>query len=299
MACRWDKLRARILSGRGQGHGNHYLPWLWVHRKNPSKKGNQVVMPLPGYTRGSHFFARVEWHIGLLCCYLRAYDIREQYPIWPFLHAHPLAEYDPMQTLGLPKMRGLLDIASEAGIRHGTEIGSSCVPYVATVDLSVTLNTQGVKKLAAISIKPYDAITNAEPTDRMIERLELERRYFAELGAHHVILDSSVLGRHAGGNLEYFSSGCKLPSEIDQNSLVMDFREYFTERAVITSINEAISFTSSRLRISPINASKLWRYVVWNRFVPIDISSQLRMDLPLRTIDPEAYRRLTAHLFGE
>lgn len=52
----WQKLLQRILDGRGQGHGDDYLPWLWVHRKNASPVSNQVVSRLPGYLRASHFF---------------------------------------------------------------------------------------------------------------------------------------------------------------------------------------------------------------------------------------------------
>ncbi|WP_158900125.1 hypothetical protein [Burkholderia sp. L27(2015)] len=193
----WEKLLRRIEEGRGSGHGDAYQPWLWIHRKNPSKRGNQVAAPLPGYRRTSHFLAVIERHTALLCLFLGAQDVREQFPMWPMPHLHPLAGVPGGTGCGYSSLvRGLLDIASEANIPHGFEVGSGGVPYVATLDLGVTLRSDDGPRFAGISLKPHDEILAAEPSDRILERLKLEDLYLIELCAHYKIVDRSVLGEH-------------------------------------------------------------------------------------------------------
>ncbi len=150
----WGKVNDHIASGRGTGHFDLYLPWLLIHRKNASPKSNQVVSRMPGYRRNSNFFARIEWYIALLCLWLGALDIREQFPLWPMPHPHPLQ--DGVVRWDSKRVRGLIEIAAEAGIRHGIEPGSSDVPYIATMDIMATVPGHPVERLAGLSLKPHD-----------------------------------------------------------------------------------------------------------------------------------------------
>jgi hypothetical protein len=147
----WEILQERIAAGRGQGHYDRYLPWLWIRRKNVSGRGNQVVDPIPGYRRSSHFMAQVEWHIALLCIYLGARDVREQFPLWPQPHVHPLADYAPAQSQKWRECKGLLAIADALQIDHGWEVGSDA-PYIATIDIAAT-----VKRKTGFGIAPESA----------------------------------------------------------------------------------------------------------------------------------------------
>jgi hypothetical protein len=169
---------AAIAEGRGQGHGNHYRPWLRVTRKNSSPKSNQVVGRLPGYCRQGNFFALSEWSIALALVWLGVVDVREQFPLWPMEHAHPLAGAQGTENLQLGNCRGLLDSARDAGIPHGVWPGTN-IPYVATIDLMVTMNTlsRSSPALVALSAKPVRTPSDINPDSRVTERLELERRY--------------------------------------------------------------------------------------------------------------------------
>ena len=114
----YKKMYERIRLGYGLGQGPAYLPWLTIRRKNPSPKSNQVVSWMPPLERAAHYFARGEYHTALLLLWLGVRDLREQYPIWPIPHPHPLSDSTSKTAGNLPWSKGLLAIAKDAGIDH-------------------------------------------------------------------------------------------------------------------------------------------------------------------------------------
>lgn len=293
----WATLDDRILCGRGQGHHDLYKPWLWIHRKNVSSMGNQVVDPLPGYRRGSHFMAQVEWHVAMLCLYLGALDVREQFPLWPFPHVHPLADYT-VTGKSLPTCDGLISIARAAGIHHGSEVGSDA-PYVASLDLAVTIKSATGVALAGIALKPHELILTAEPTDRIVERLELERLCMHTYQSSHKVVDRALLGHSTGGNLEFLSSGARLPIWLQRPSLIQDFRNRFVSVALETSINIGIHRAGAELDLSPVDANLLWRHLAWHRMVEIDVTQPIQIGRPLVIAGRSIADAISKELFGE
>ena len=293
----WKKLEDLVAEGRGQGHRDRYKPWIRIHRRNASARGNQITDALPGYRRASHFLAAVEWHIALLCLYLGAWDVREQFPLWPMPHLHPLQDLDA--GVARPRMRGLLEIADETGIDHGVEAGSKGVPYVATLDLNVTLRIAGSFRIAGVSVKPHKEVRDAEPTDRVVERLELERRYLVEAEAQHIIVERDLLGFHAGGNLETFSSGARLPAHLTLGQRAQDFSARLVELSQHSSIYAAIKRVGNEMNLSEADANLMWRNGVWTRRIDLDITAPLELNRPLRLDGRHMATALALQLFGE
>lgn len=89
--------------------------------------------------------------------YLRALDVREQFPLWPFPHPHPLVDHPETQQRRPRQCPGLIAIADKLGVDHGREVGSD-VPYVASLDLLVTLKRKNGMGLAGIALKPHELI---------------------------------------------------------------------------------------------------------------------------------------------
>jgi hypothetical protein len=278
----WKQLQDEIERGAGQNHLDDYMAWIRIKRRNPSSKGNQVSGDLPGYQRLAHFLARVEWHLALLCLWLGALDVREQFPLWPMPHPHPLAGFPGRPRPGrLPEQRGLLAIAREAGIDHGWQVGHPDIPYVATVDLAVTLAVDDRLHLAMIAGKPRSEIERANEDNRVIERLNLQRLYAEEADANFAIADSIFLGEYFGSNLEHFAGAAFPEGRLSEPTLIRDFAAIVSERGQVDSINNAIRQAGGQCNLTGADAAILFRTGVWRRLIDIDISQYIVMCYPL------------------
>ena len=138
---------------RGQGDGKHYKPFLTV-RDVPSK-GRVHRRPALTHGRIVHLLSDLELSTFLLFDWdLSVTDIKEQFPL------------DPEKTA---------KISERLGIRHPAVSG---VTQVMTTDLLLdTLQNNKVVQVA-ISVKYSDELEDV----RVIEKQELERRYWESLG---------------------------------------------------------------------------------------------------------------------
>ena len=138
---------------RGQGHGKHYKPFLTV-RDVPSK-GRVHRRPALTHGRIVHLLSDLELSTFLLFDWnLSVTDIKEQFPL------------DPEKTA---------KISERLGIPHPAVSG---VTQVMTTDLLLdTLQNNKVVQVA-ISVKYSDELEDV----RVIEKQELERRYWESLG---------------------------------------------------------------------------------------------------------------------
>lgn len=276
----FKKLYKQIALGYGQGHGSRYQPWLHIRRKNTSPKSNQVIAWLPPLGREAHFFSRGEYHTALLLLWLQVQDVREQYPIWPVAHPHPLSGAENVDEAKLPWSKGLLSIAKQAGIEHGTDIGSR-QPYVATMDLVVTVQLREGTKLFTFSSKPI-----ADPSDevrwRTLERLELERRYAAEIGAKHVVVTSALVPIRAAGHLEWWLDGTSLLEHEDLPSKVPAFAECIENLSENLSMGEAVREAAKRVSIPLTMAWLVFRHCAWTQKVDIDPTRPMLTTYPIQ-----------------
>lgn len=300
MACMsWELLKQHVDDRRGQGWGMSYLPWLWIRRRNPSPVSNQVAgAMLPGLNRECCFLARTEWLIALLCYWLGALDVREQFPLWPWHHPHPLEGVLPGQTGVLPTSVGLVEIAKDAGIDHGRFVGSN-VPYCATTDVVATVQGQDGLRLAAIAVKAKKALLEAEPADRALERLELERRYHKALGDHFEVATEELVPETFGGQLVWFSSAARLSPGLDDPLRVLEFSLAFEDAAPRGTIESAINDVSIRMGLSSSDGNLLFRHCAWTRLIDIDLSYDVEMTYPPRRGSAHLVSVLRQKLFGE
>ena len=284
-----------IDQGLGQGHWDQYRPWLWIRRKNASSVSNQLVAPLPGYTRAAHFFAKVERLIALLCLWLGRgrVDVREQYPLWPMPHAHPLA--DLAATESLPSISGLLDIANDAGIPHGRYVGTSNVPYVATMDLMCTVYTDTDASLHSVSVKPHQLVRSAEPTDRILERHELERRYMENVGGSWVIVDQSITNRAFRANL-LLAADAAMHLPLPDTKQIEDFFGVVA-RCADAGVTESLRLASHLAKYPKHQARRLFFAGLWHHRIDVNLSHNLMGDQPIR-LGREQKIQLCTELFG-
>jgi hypothetical protein len=290
------KICERIQLGHGTGHGAQYLPWLTLRRKNVSPNSNQVVSWMPPLRRTAHYFSRGEYHTALLLLWLGVDDLREQFPLWPAPHPHPLYGSPLQSNAPLTWAKGLLTIAEEAGIAHGVELGTR-VPYVASLDLLATVALPTRIALAAFSSKPIPNAGSAVSW-RTRERLELERRYAEDVGSSYFVSHSALIPCLTAGQLETWIDASTLHCAARLAEHVGHFAELLNCN-IAAPINEAVADAADALMLPLDDGWFLFRHCCWTQAIDIDPSKRILTSRPVVKGGHRLRDRLREQLFGE
>lgn len=168
-----SKIARFVREGRGTGEGAQYRPWLTTH--DLSSLGRSTRMLSRRHRRVHHLFSDIEkgaflsydWRDDVA-------DVREQFPL----------------DRGLTRV-----IAAEAGIRHPRDPHSR-VDVVMTTDLLVTFADGS---LLSVACKTSEGLRNR----RAMEKLEIERLYWARLGRRWALWTERSISKVRVGNLAY------------------------------------------------------------------------------------------------
>lgn len=198
----FDEARiARFLKeGRGQGQGTDYKPWLTV-RDVPSR--GRSHRPL-GMTTGRvhHLLSDIEFRSFLLFDWAQdVVDIREQFPL------------DRVATQR---------IADSMGVNHPCDV-STRTPLVMTTDFVIDVERNGRRLLLTRAVKPADELDKP----RVVEKLEIERRYWQEQGAQWAIITEREIPRVMADNIAWVHSYGTV------DSLAQPYPGYFVEKATL------------------------------------------------------------------
>jgi hypothetical protein len=290
------KLEKKILSGAGQCHGSKYESWLTIRRKNTSPDSNQVVSWMPMLNRVAHYLSLGEYQTALLLLWLGIQDLREQFPLWPVSHPHPLTGANGTKDLKLKWSPGMLVIAKQARIKHGVEVGTH-IPYVATIDLMATVKLSDRVKLFGFSSK---AILDdlGDMKFRTLERLEMERSYMADINESYYVIDSELVPDIMAGQLDHWMTYSTTESlgEISQHTA--GFANYLNSNTDL-SISEGVEMASENLSISLDSAWLLFRHCAWTQLIDIDPTVQVLTSYPIQHGGRSLRKKLREKLFGE
>ncbi len=292
----YSKLYQAIRAGLGQGHGRAYQAWLQLRRKNSSPNSNQVVSWMPLLNRPAHYLSRGEYQTALLLLWLNVSDLREQYPIWPFSHPHPLQGALEAEGLSYRFAQGLLSIAQAAGIDHGEDIGSG-LPYVATLDFLITIPGKEGPRLAIFSSKPAPGGDDM-PKWRMLERLELERRYAEEISARYFVTSSALVPGEMAGQLECWLRSAALDGAAELLSLAEPFAEYFTRQPEWPVI-EVVRAAAKALAIPQDEVWRLFGHCAWTQKIDVDPTRRVLATYPICPGGRKLKEVLQLRFFGE
>ncbi|WP_291329361.1 TnsA endonuclease C-terminal domain-containing protein [Desulfovibrio sp. UCD-KL4C] len=176
-----SKFKRWIKEGRGSGHGQEYLPWIKVSDVPSQGRSHRVF----GFkTRRTHHllsdmelavFLSLEWNEEIC-------DIREQFPL---------------------RREDTLVLAEEAGIRHPSISG---VPHYMSSDFLVNSTRESEPKFA-IQVKPVKELFKP----RTVEKLELERRYWATKQIPWFIITERDIPKAVFHNIEWL-----YPAQVDE-----------------------------------------------------------------------------------
>jgi hypothetical protein len=175
----WDEKRISkyVRAGRGIGSGSEYTPWLTT--ADVPSRGRSHRQFWWKTARVHHFLSDNEYCAFLHhACNDKTTDIREQFPL------------DRTDTIV---------IAEQLGVRHPVDRVSR-VPLVMTTDLLITEGMGSSVRQSAYAVKEDRELNNA----RAVEKLEIERLYWALRGISWDIQLSSEVKNNTALNLAWF-----------------------------------------------------------------------------------------------
>jgi len=252
----WNKsIYERFLKeGRGQDEGPSYRPWISVH--DFSSQG--TVSRIAGHKTGRvhHFLSRnelnyfyqLEWSDKVL-------DIREQYPLFDIALA--------------------ADIARRAGISYPRD-NVSGFPYVMTCDFMITTR-EGLK---ARTVKHTTELSNP----RTIEKLEIERRYWASQDIDWRIVTEREIPVRMCRNIAWLYTSAVLPAELDYAELKQGML-YLFETEMVPS--EAVKHFDNCFGLPSGSGLRLLKHLIWTKEISCDMKvdlSALLMDANMRKV---------------
>lgn len=294
------RLHGLIAAGYGQGFGESYLAWIRIRRRLTSRVSNLVLLANPLYAvRPLNLLSRLEGTASTVAMWLGARELRDQFPLWPDDHNHP-DWGSPNQPARTPQfVPGLMSIARDAGIKHGTFPGTQ-IPYVASADMLIQPPADRQASLTLIPVKPVSEIEKpGRKGMRVLERLELQRRYANAVGARYFEFTDRSCTALLGSQLNWFMP---LHSELKllRDSIELHlFAEKFNELCRELPISTCTRAVRQAMRIESVEFShRLFRIAAWTGLINIDFRKPILMR-SLINLDKSGYKAsLADNLFG-
>lgn len=270
----WKKIEDWIKEGRGQGFGKSYRPWLKITRTTTSPMSIQKLQYDPLLNRQKNLLSKGEWSLALLYTWAGA-EVREQYPMWPWRHRHPLDGMDTTSNWDWPHSRGLLDLCRAHGIDHGVWIGTK-IPYIWTIDLALTvLKQDGTRPdCVFISVKPLNAsyVAELDPLSRVAEKFEIERLYSKEMNIRHFIGDQTLFPGPLIPNLECLKGCATLSNQPFLKEKRRLFIEKYSDELVDRPPLEWVNLIEQEFGCSFDHADRIVKNCLWTQVIDSDLS---------------------------
>lgn len=273
-----EKVERWIKQGRGRGEGKEYQPWLRI-QDVPSEG---IVDRIFGWTAGRihHLQSRLERSFFLVFDYSTIItDIREQFPLLP--------------------LEETIEIAEECGIRHPVIKGTKD-PYVLTTDFVLTVDVGGREKIAhARTVKPVSKLHEPKKQRRIIEKFEIERRYWQRRRTDWKILTDREVPVELLRNLDRIHRRFLLEdlyplSAADVSRIEAEMLPHVVEGRL--PLNVITSGCDGRLGLDPGKALMVVFHLIANRRWRVDLSKRIKTGerlavLNLQELAPAGRRR--------
>lgn len=277
----WDRVNEMIANGIGSGFGEAYQPIIQIKRWNSSPVSTQVIKPLPPFKRACHFLSQSEYWLGLLFSWVGC-EIREQFPLWSWPHPHPESGRNLSNDRFLKESSGLIEICKQADIKHGNYPGTN-IPYIWSMDMCLYLPwvTDFKRNCTMVSVKPMSHKTykDPDPINRSLEKLEVERRYCAELGIHYLVGDHQAFSSRLFGNLESIQSSATANQYHSSNFILERFLDKHGHKLHQQHLGFIREVLIKDYKCSDENAILLRNFLIWHQIIDIDLNAPINESL--------------------
>ncbi|MGE7944837.1 TnsA endonuclease N-terminal domain-containing protein [Lysinibacillus xylanilyticus] len=235
--------------GRGQGTGGNYKPWITV-QDFPS---SGLVTRSKGWKtkRIHHFLSKLERDYFYVLEWNRnVVDIREQYPL---------------------TREDTVFIAENKGFKHPTDPKSQ-IPIVMTTDFLITLsNSNGITHVAR-TIKPSKELEN----ERIIEKFEIERSYWADRGVDWGIITEKEIPRNMIDNVEWLHSSYFEIENLSSSTLQTYIKQMKTLiEKCNTSIIEMVTEFDERFQLDNGMGLEILKHLIARHEFQVDINRKI------------------------
>lgn len=255
-----DKFNRFVKEKRGQGHGKDYKPWLTTQDVPSIGRRSRVL----GWKTGRlhHVFSDLETrYLYLLDWADDVIDIREQFP--------------------LINLEVAQNIASDMGVRYPTDTKSN-FPYVLSTDFFITVIFNGQNKYLARTVKPAKELDKR----RVIEKFEIERRYWAAKSIDWGIVTENEIPRTLAANIEHYHSDFQLePTAEIELSQMYRIANLLKEklRSTKQSVIEVSSTLDRDLHIEIGTCLRIFRNLVARKEIQIDLTQKFNLSRPAQS----------------
>jgi len=213
---------------------------------------------VPGFTTGREhqLLSDLELKVCLLADFSpRFVDIREQFPLFSRIETQSLAK--------------------RLGIKHPRYPRSS-VDMVLTTDFLLT--TAGPHKtIVARSVKYQSDLAD----ERTLEKLELEKRYWQERGVQWQLITELDIPQDVWRNVYWLRRGV---TESFNDDLERQFTYQLEGAKADETLRELFIRIERRLKITPGQASIIFRHLVWKHTIHVDIHAKLDLAATISSI---------------
>ncbi len=210
-----------IKQGRGRGSGKDYQPWLTV-RDLPSAGRSHRIWGVQTQ-RTHHLLSDLELAAFFLFDWNPSVaDIREQYPL---------------------RLEDTSELATQAHIRHPEVRGQV---QIMSTDFLVDTNKPELPRMA-IQVKTSSDLSNP----RIVEKLELERRYWALKGVPWYLLTEKQIPKTVTRNIAWLYPAQLVLDEIENTlNMASIYLGFFTKHPLL-QISQAAMMLDQAYALSP------------------------------------------------
>ncbi|SMP72027.1 TnsA endonuclease C-terminal domain-containing protein [Anoxynatronum buryatiense] len=239
-----------LKDGRGSGNFAEYKPWLTIQDMPSMGRVTRVY----GYTTGRihHFFSDIQTRYFYLLEYSPyVIDIKEHYPL---LDAQELLRN---QDVDIEK-----------------HVGDDGTPYVFTSTFLIRTKTRDGFREYARAVKSHEKLE----TKNVIERFEIERRYWEAKGIDWGIVTNKEIPKVMVKNIEWLHPAMELKKyevfEANELEMLCD-----TLLRQINTVSKKMRFLLNDFdefhQLECGTGINLFKYMVWKHQIHVDIESKI------------------------
>lgn len=260
------RIRRFIKEGRGKGVGPNYKPW---HLVSDVPSLGRVHRPYSNKThRQHHLFSDNEKYAHVIFDWNDSVtDIREQYPL-----------LDRRETM---------EIAARCGYKHPVDPHSGAL-WVITTDFLLTVRTPNGTKEVARAVKQENELTDERKGQRVLEKLEIERRYWEKRGVSWKIITDSILKTEFTRNLDWICNMDERREGVNEwriDDLVWRDLQNIKERNGQVPIKVACMRIDEERNYSDGESLAALRRLLWDKSISVDLNKQDIQKLSIAEFD--------------